>query len=487
MLTYTWTSSDGEPLPPVPRVCATRHTAPGSHTYTVTVDDGHGHRVTKSITYTSGTPQSVPITITAPAAGEVVAAGRPSTIRWTAPTEADNGGFAELIVHYSIDGGATWTILSDCLYVRLAAHQCTWQRPGPVTEQALISMATDQDSEDPNNPVPAAGVSSAFVIRGGSTPMTGTPIALPGRIEAENYDLGGEGVAYHDTTSGNSSGLYRHDDVDLQSTSDGGATYKVKSAVAGEWLQYTVDVAATGDYVVDARVSSSGAGGTFHLEVDGIPVTVALTVPSTGGWDTWRTVTSGAFQLSSGRHFVRLVLDKNGSTGLTGNFNWIAVRFTGSTPYSGSPIALPGKIEAENYDRGGEGVAYHDTTAGNNTGLYRSDDVDLQTASDAGGGYKVKTAVAGEWLNYTVKVAAAGTYAIDVRVSSSGGGGRFFIDVDGEQKATSIVPNTGGWEWWQTLTVTGVPLKAGQQILTLQFSSNGASGLTGNFNWIAVR
>ena len=34
------------------------------------------------------------------------------------------------------------------------------------------------------------------------------------------------------------------------------------------------------------------------------------------------------------------------------------------TPFSGTPIALPGTIEAENYDKGGEGVAYHDTTAG---------------------------------------------------------------------------------------------------------------------------
>jgi hypothetical protein len=486
MLTYTWTSSDGEALPPVPRVCATRHTEPGTHTYTVAVDDGHGHRVTKSLTFTSGTPQSVPITITAPAAGEIIPAGRPYTIRWTAPPEAENGGFAELIVHYSIDGGVTWTILGNCLYVRLSAHQCTWQSPGPVTDQAQIRMATDQDTENSNNPVPAAGASGIFTIRGGAAPMTGTPIALPGRIEAENYDLGGEGISYHDTTPGNSSGLYRHDDVDLQATSDGGASYKVKSAVAGEWLQYTVDVVRSGEYVLDARVSSSGTGGSFHLEVGG-DVTSGLTVPNTGGWDTWRTVTSAPFYLLAGRYFVRLVLDTNGTAGLTGNFNWLTVRYIGSTPYTGTPIALPGKVQAENYDKGGEGIAYHDTTPGNNTGLYRSDDVDLQTTSDTGGGFKVKTAVAGEWLNYSVQVPAAGTYAIDVRVASSGAGGVFFIVVDGEQKASLTVPDTGGWESWQTLTVTGVSLKAGQQTWSLRLYSNGASGLTGNFNWIAVR
>ena len=42
-----------------------------------------------------------------------------------------------------------------------------------------------------------------------------------------------------------------------------------------------------------------------------------------------------------------------------------------STPYTGTPIAIPGAFEAENFDKGGEGIAYHDTTPGNqgaNTG-----------------------------------------------------------------------------------------------------------------------
>ena len=39
---------------------------------------------------------------------------------------------------------------------------------------------------------------------------------VPGRIEAEDYDLGGEGIAYHDTTPGNLGGIYRQDDVDIE-------------------------------------------------------------------------------------------------------------------------------------------------------------------------------------------------------------------------------------------------------------------------------
>ena len=53
-----------------------------------------------------------------------------------------------------------------------------------------------------------------------------------------------------------------------------------------------------------------------------------------------------------------------------------------------------------------QGSPTHDTTPGNNTGLYRSDDVDLQTTSDARGGFKMKSAVQDEWLVYTVNVQA---------------------------------------------------------------------------------
>ena len=48
------------------------------------------------------------------------------------------------------------------------------------------------------------------------------------------------------------------------------------------------------------------------------------------------------------------------ASGYVGNFNWI--RLVGS----------PGIVQAEDYDKGGEGVAYHDLTAGNDGGAYRT-------------------------------------------------------------------------------------------------------------------
>nr|MBA2301465.1 hypothetical protein [Acidobacteriota bacterium] len=80
----------------------------------------------------------------------------------------------------------------------------------------------------------------------------------------------------------------------------------------------------------------------------------------------------------------------------------------GSSPF-GATVALPGIIEAENFDNGGSGVAYVDTGGGNSGEQYRATDVDIERSSDADGGYNVGWVEGGEWLQYTVSVGAAGT------------------------------------------------------------------------------
>lgn len=57
-----------------------------------------------------------------------------------------------------------------------------------------------------------------------------------------------------------------------------------------------------------------------------------------------------------------------------------------NTPFGGTAIGLPGRIEAENFDNGGEGVAYHDTTpTANEGGAYRSEGVDICVCSAPNG------------------------------------------------------------------------------------------------------
>src|SRR5262249_2368245 len=138
-------------------------------------------------------------------------------------------------------------------------------------------------------------------------PFGGTPAAVPGKIEAENFDTGGEGVAFHDVDTANQGGAYRPGEaVDLQATTDTGGGFNVGWIQPGEWLAYTVNVTAAGAYDLALRVSNPRAGGKLHVEVDGVNVTGSLSVPNTGGWQTWRTITRAGINLTAGQHVVKV-------------------------------------------------------------------------------------------------------------------------------------------------------------------------------------
>jgi hypothetical protein len=141
------------------------------------------------------------------------------------------------------------------------------------------------------------------------------------------------------------------------------------------------------------------------------------------------------------------------------------------SPFSGSPAPIPGQIDAANFDNGGEGVAYHDSSAGNSGGQYRQTDVDIEASSE--GGFDVGWTTAGEWLNYTVNVAQAGSYTVQLRVASPGGASLHlgFNSASNVWKTVSI-PATGGWQNWQTVTVP-VTLGAGVQQMTVLFDNGG--------------
>src|SRR2546425_11120970 len=110
-------------------------------------------------------------------------------------------------------------------------------------------------------------------------PFFGTPIAVPGTFEAENFDLGGEGIAYHDNVPGNAGGQYRlNEDVDIIVSSDPlGGGYVVNNFETGEWLAYTINVAASAQYDIALRASSPFDNSAFHSSEDHPTETRTLT------------------------------------------------------------------------------------------------------------------------------------------------------------------------------------------------------------------
>jgi rhamnogalacturonyl hydrolase YesR len=168
----------------------------------------------------------------------------------------------------------------------------------------------------------------------GQTPYPGPDLhAIPGRIEAENYDNDGEGVAYHDLTSGNEGGEYRTDDVDIETCSEG--NYNIGWLESGEWLEYSVIVATTGTYDIEARVGSQNTGGSFHLEFDGNDVTGTVSIPSTGAWQTYTSIYINNVSLTAGAHIMRLSIDSS-----WWNVTWFDFAPTADTTPPAPPTGL---------------------------------------------------------------------------------------------------------------------------------------------------
>lgn len=98
-------------------------------------------------------------------------------------------------------------------------------------------------------------------------------------------------------------------------------------------------------------------------------------------------------------------------------------------PFLDSLHLIPGIIEAEDFDEGGEGFTYHDANEVNLTGAYRPNEgVDIYDRQ--GEGFHVGSVVPGEWLEYSVNVLTEGWYNVSAHIATYTGGGKFKIDVD---------------------------------------------------------
>ncbi|MCU0428842.1 MAG: glycosyl hydrolase family 18 protein [Cytophagaceae bacterium] len=164
-------------------------------------------------------------------------------------------------------------------------------------------------------------------------PFSGV-INLPGRIEAENFDKGGQQVAFNDVSSANEGGQYRTDAVDVEACAEGG--YNVGWIAAGEWLEYTVNVNVAATYTLAARVASTSANNSFYLELSGQRVSGTFVVPNTGGWQNWTTVSFQA-HLPAGQKVLRLVMAQGNF-----NLNYLQVSAINNNPNQAPVVSLTG-------------------------------------------------------------------------------------------------------------------------------------------------
>lgn len=231
-----------------------------------------------------------------------------------------------------------------------------------------------------------------------------------------------------------------------------------------------------------ASKTFNGSAGTYNIQVHVVPEgdgrpTVALHKGGTqlfsysyplGGAPTSFTVSN--VTLNPG-DVLKLVGQANaGAYARVDKIVLTPVAAATSTPFSGTPIALPKAFPAATYDKGGQGVAYKDLTVGNSGAQYRTaEDVDIVASTDAsGGGYAISSFQAGEWMAYTVNVPTTRSYDLAVKVASTMASPlpTFHVEVDGVNVSGPLtVPNTGSADSFQWVGKQGVTLNAGKRVV----------------------
>ncbi len=233
-----------------------------------------------------------------------------------------------------------------------------------TTEGATIGFLSGLYAAGPHTGTSTVHITDSTVPELSADAIVTVARSIPGRIEAEDYNGGGEGVGYHEFTAGNTGGQYRTDDVDIETTTDIDGTYNVGWAWPDEWLAYEVDVTATGTYLLEMRVArGQPTSGFMHLEVDGVNVTGTITIPSTGGFQTWSTVSIPGISLTAGVHQIRVYFE------IGFNINWLSFTQTGGS-LAINPAAVTVGVGGNQTFNGVGGVAPYtysleaDTTGG---------------------------------------------------------------------------------------------------------------------------
>ena len=170
-------------------------------------------------------------------------------------------------------------------------------------------------------------------------------------------------------------------------------------------------------------------------------------------------------------------VDANGKTSKLASYNLIVNNKR--TPYK-SIASIPGIVEAENFDKGGEGFTFHDSDSNDEAKSgYRSDNegVDIKASN---GGHVLGWTSQDEWYEYTVDVKQAGKYSCDAIVSSGTTNSGFNVGIVENGKVTNLwrmsVPQTGNnsWDTYKPISNNTLKeLKEGKQIIRISiFGAN---------------
>ena len=162
------------------------------------------------------------------------------------------------------------------------------------------------------------------------------PAAIPGKIEAENYDVGGHNKAFYDMDRENQGKVYREDEVDIVAIDDskcGDAActgYAIGYTQEDEWVEYTINVAADAKYDITANIATAFETAGMQLFVDDKAITDAITFEKVDSvFTTYKVVDIGSVELTKGEHVLKLLI-----TGAYLNVDWLQFTDPNAGPIS---------------------------------------------------------------------------------------------------------------------------------------------------------
>ena len=258
----------------------------------------------------------------------IVGGASAPTVSTTTPTSisqtmASSGG------NITADGGAIVTARGVCWSTSSNPTTSNSKTTDGTGTGTFTSSITDLTASTTYH-VRAYATNSVSTSYGSDQQFTttgGAYTTIPAKIEAEAY-ISMNGIA-------------------TETTTDTSAGLNVGWIDVSDYMNYNIHVNSAGTFTVDLRVASQSGGGSLQLK-SGSTVLKTVTVPSTGGWQTWTTVNSGNISLGAGDQVIQVYAAAGGW-----NFNWLQINAGGGVSAPTVSTTTPSSITQTTASSGG--------------------------------------------------------------------------------------------------------------------------------------
>lgn len=298
----------------------------GRHVFTVMVDKGGFYFKNLTLTrYEEGKDITCNITKIQPASNINIG----DTVTFTINATTTSGTIKE--VRCYVDN-----MVADTLE---AAPYLFKYVPATKGTHIITAIAFDADGKQKTSAI------RKITVKGKRAPYQSV-VDIPGIIQAENFDQGGEGLSFHDSDSNDEGDANYRDDNEGLDLVKGNGGAAIGYTAKGEWTEYSVNVTEAGDYTFEATCSngSSSTGGFSISLVSGSTVIkiADVKVTTTGGWNTYSVMKGNLTRkLTAGEQILRFTITD-------GNCNIDKVKFICTTTGIQSISVVPASVNVYN-------------------------------------------------------------------------------------------------------------------------------------------